>query len=124
MTALYEIKLREDVGRREQLATLRLRYRSKRADEVVETAIDLTRRNLAHSWDSSSVSVQLSALAAEFAEILKGSYWAKDSDLEELYRRLRPVADRMAGDEAVQQLLSLVDEARQIGIRPPVEGED
>jgi Ca-activated chloride channel family protein len=114
VTALYEIKLHEGVERRSRLATLRLRYRSKATDQVIETAIDLTRKNLSHSWEASSSSLQLSSLAAEFAEILKGSFWAKDSDLDELYRRLRPLADELVREEEVQDLLYLVDRARRL----------
>jgi len=119
VTALYEIKLHGGVGRRQRLATLRLRYRSKATDGIIETAIDLSKKNLALSWEQSTTSVRLSSLAAEFAEILKGSYWAKDSDLDELYRRLRPVADELAGDEEVQDLLHLVDQARRLSSRRP-----
>jgi Ca-activated chloride channel family protein len=114
VTALYEIKLHEGAARRQRLATLRLRYRSKATDRIVETAIDLSSKNLSQSWESSAISVQLSSLAAEFAEILKGSYWAKDADLDELYRRLRPVADELVRDEEVQDLLYLVDRARSL----------
>ena len=114
VTALYEIKLHEGVSRRARLATLRLRYRSKATDQIVETAMDLSRRNLSESWEGSATSVQLSSLAAEFAEILKGSYWAKDSDLDELYRRLRPLADELVRDEETQDLLYLVERARRL----------
>ena len=114
VTALYEVKLQEGVERRQRLATLRLRYRSKATDQIVETAIDFTKKNLSHSWEASSVAVQLSSLAAEFAEILKGSYWAKDSDLDGLYRRLRPVADELVREKEVQDLLYLVERARRL----------
>ena len=65
------------------------------------------------------MALQLSSLVAEFGEILKGSYWAKDSDLGELSRRLRPVADRLAGDEEVEGLLYLVETARRLSDRQP-----
>ena len=124
VTALYEIKLHEGVGKRERLATLRLRYRSKSTDQIVESAIDLHKRDLAHSWQRASVALQLSSLVAEFGEILKGSYWAKDSDLGELSRRLRPVADRLAGDEEVEDLLYLVETARRLSDRQPPRYEE
>jgi Ca-activated chloride channel family protein len=124
VTALYEIKLHEGVGKRQRLATLHLRYRSKATDEIVESAFDLERRDLAHSWERGSIALQLSSLVAEFAEILKGSYWAKDSDLEELYRRLRPVADRLAGDDQVEDLLYLVERARRLSDQIPGRYEE
>jgi Ca-activated chloride channel family protein len=114
VTALYEIKLHKGVGKRERLATLHLRYRSKATDEIVESSIDVRLRDLAPSWERGSAALQLSSLAAEFAEILKGSYWAKDSDLEQVRRRLRPLADEMVTDEQVQDLLYLVERALRL----------
>ncbi len=54
------------------------------------------------------------ALAAEFAEILRGSYWAKESRLSSLV----PVADGLARelprDQAVQDLARMVRRAADI----------
>jgi Ca-activated chloride channel family protein len=116
VTALYEIKLHENVGRRARLATFRLRYRSKATDEMVESSIDLRLRDLAPSWERASTQLQLSSLAAEFAEILKGAFWAKDSDLQEVSRRLEWVADDGVEGET-QDLLDLVNRARQLSLR-------
>ena len=114
VTALYEIKLLEGVGNRQRLATLRLRYRSQATDEIVESSIDLKLKDLEPSWERSSTALQLSSLAAEFAEILKGSYWAKDSDLEQVHRHLRPLADELATDEQIQDLLYLIERAQRL----------
>jgi Ca-activated chloride channel family protein len=114
VTALYEIKLHEGVSNRKRLATLRLRYRSKATDEIVESSIDLRLKEMARSWEGSSTSLQLSSLAAEFAEILKGSFWAKESDLVQVRRHLRPLADELVTDEQVQDLLYLVERAMRL----------
>ncbi|MBK7770751.1 MAG: hypothetical protein IPI48_09510 [bacterium] len=54
------------------------------------------------------------ALAAEFAEILRGSYWAKESRLSSLV----PVADGLARelprDQAVQDLARMVRRAADL----------
>jgi Ca-activated chloride channel family protein len=114
VTALYEIKLHEGVGRRQRLATMHLRYRSQATGKMVETSVDFSRSDLTGSWEDSSAALRLSSLAAEFAEILKGSYWARESDLDELYRRLRRVADELEADAEVEDLLYLVDRARRL----------
>jgi Ca-activated chloride channel family protein len=114
VTALYEIKLHENVGKRDLLATLRLRYRSKASGEVVETAVDLTRRNISKRWESASRALRLSSVVAEFAEILKGSYWAKEGSLDMLEQRAAGVAADYRGDREVQDLVTLIGQARRL----------
>ena len=114
VTALYEIKLQENVGKGDLLATLRLRYRSKVTGEVVETAVDMTRRNISKRWESASPALRLSSVVAEFAEILKGSYWAKEGSLDRLEQRAAGVAADYRGDREVQDLVTLIDQTRSL----------
>ena len=124
VTALYEIKLREDVRKRERLATLRLRYRSEASGEVVETAVDLTGSNMSKRWDDASPALRLGSIVAEFAEILKGSYWAKEGSLEQLERRAGSLTTDFPGDRAVQDLVALIGQARRLTVNPAGYGED
>ncbi len=94
-TAVYEIKLEEGVSRRSKasLATLRVRYRPFGSDEPVEIEHDLRVRDLDRKWEQASPSLRLATLVAEYAEILKGSYWAKTGDMNEVLQsssRTRP----------------------------------
>lgn len=114
VTALYEIKLKENVGKRDLLATLRLRYRSKSTGEVVESAVDLTRRNISKRWENASPALRLCSVLAEFAEILKGSYWAKDGSLDRLEQRAAVAATDFRGDREVQDLVTLIGQARRL----------
>ena len=88
--------MREPPSKGLRLATLHLRYRSKATGEIVESELGLKVEDLARSWESSSTALRLSSLAAEFAEILKGSYWARDSHLEEVSSKT-PAARRRVG---------------------------
>jgi len=124
VTALYEIKLQENVRKGDLLATLRLRYRSKVTGEVVETAVDMTRRNISKRWEGASPALRLSSVVAEFAEILKGSYWAKEGSLDRLEQRVAGVAADYRGDREVQDLVSLIDQARRLTPRSVGYGED
>jgi hypothetical protein len=85
-TALYEVKLKPGATSR-TIATLRLG----------ETTRDLRIADLAPTWDSASPGLRLASLAAELAEVLRGSSRAKDVDLNDLVRRARKVADDLAG---------------------------
>lgn len=107
VTALYEVKLRDDVPGRREIATLRLRYHSKRAGEVIEEELAVRHRDLDNSMGDASDSLKLAALVAEFGEILKGSYWAKDADLERVLRGARDVA-RATRDPKVAEFRDLV----------------
>ena len=110
VTALYEIKLREGVSQRRELATLRLRYHSKRADRVIEEALPMRVRDLESSMGSAAPSLQLAALVAEFGEIFKGSYWAKDGDLDRVLRGARELASKTR-DPKIAEFRDLVQTA-------------
>jgi len=124
VTALYEIKLHENVGKRGRLATLRLRYRSKATGDVVETAVDMTGRNLSKRWENASPALRLSSVVAEFAEILKGSYWAKEGSLDRLEQRASGVAADYRGNPEVQHLVTLIGQARRLSPVSVGYGED
>ena len=93
VTALYELKLRE--GSEGTLGTVYMRYEDVGLNEVVEISKELQSTDLAISFEEASSRFQLSAVVAEFAEVLRGSYWAKEGTLQ-------AVADEAA---RLQQLL-------------------
>jgi Ca-activated chloride channel family protein len=113
VTALYEIKLKEDAPRGGAAATVRLRYRSKETGRVVELEHDLRLSDFAGTWDSAPRGLKLASLVAEFAEILKGNYWAKDADVADLLRRARRFAES-TGNERAAEFTSLVEKAERL----------
>ncbi|MGH9317486.1 MAG: vWA domain-containing protein, partial [Thermoanaerobaculia bacterium] len=118
VTALYEIKL-ADGASSGKVATLRLRYRTAQAKKFVEVERTVRLSQFGDSWDRAPRGLRLAALVAEFAEILKHSYWAKDSSLAELLVRARRVADEFPVDEKVAELVSLVEKAVRLTPLPP-----
>lgn len=108
VTALYELRLREDAPARATAAVLRLRYRSADSGEVVEIERPVTVRELRREWESAPASLRLASVVAELAEILRGSYWAKDGDLDDLFRRAQRVAADRPGDVRVAELAAMV----------------
>jgi Ca-activated chloride channel family protein len=109
VTALYEIKLADEASRRSRLAEVRLRYRSRATGRVIEDSLEVRRSQLADSWRAAAPSLRLAALAAELAEVLKRSYWARETRPEELRRRARTVERQFGGDRDVAELVWLVD---------------
>ncbi len=114
VTVLYEIKLERPVAPSELLATLRARYRSTEEGRTVELSRQLRGRHLAATWESASPALRLASLVAELGEILRQSYWARDGDLGDVFRRLQVLSGSFAGDRDVAELVDLAGRAAEI----------
>ena len=113
VTAVYEIKIRPEAARRGRVATLRLRYRPMGETREIELDETLRVSQLATSWEEASPALKLASSVAEFAEILKGAYWARDGDLDDVQRRLRRLEDQGIEDpERFDALVEMVSKAR------------
>jgi Ca-activated chloride channel family protein len=120
VTALYELKLREGVDpddpedRERTAAILRLRWRSAETGRVEEVARRVTVGELAGAWDEAPASLRLASVVAEFAEALKGTYWARGSDLDELFHRAQRVSADFPGDLRAAELVTTIGRAARI----------
>lgn len=87
VTALYEIKLLSEgvVGK---LATVSIRHEDPDTTNVTEVSREIFADELKSTYEETSVSYQLAASVAEFAEILRGSYWAQQGSLEAVEKTL------------------------------------
>jgi Ca-activated chloride channel family protein len=112
VTALYEVELRPDAPRDGVVATLRLRYHSPEIGNVTETERRLRLSELASTWKKASPGFRLAALVAQFAEILKGSPWAK-GDLADIARQLQAVAKALPKSAASARFTELADLAEK-----------
>ncbi len=122
VTALYELKLIRQPRGREAVATLRLRYGSIQQGKMVELERRVTGADFSHRWKKASPALRLTSLVAEWSEILKGSFWAKDGDLDDLLRRAQEVSVEFPGDADVVQFVSLI--ARSRDLRQTLEARD
>jgi len=117
VTALYEVKLKPGMGGDKPVANLHLRWRSEQTGRVREESKLLRLSQLAPSWEQATPALRLASVVAEFAEILRDSYWARGSSLDELFRRAQLVAaeqreSRRAQD--VAELVSLIGKAARL----------
>jgi Ca-activated chloride channel family protein len=113
VTALYEVELRPGAPREGLVATLRLRYRSPEIGSLTETERKLYLSELAPSWQAASPGFRLAALVAEFAEILKGSPWAR-ADLAGVARQVREAGNGLPKSAKTSELADLAEKAARI----------
>ena len=112
MTALYEVKLHEDADG--VLGRVYLRYEDPDSGEVSEIDHEFQRSELALEFGESSPRFQMSAVVAEYAEILRESYWAQGSSLERVLAEAIRVQRLLPSDEDVAEFASLVSRAEGI----------
>ncbi len=116
VTALYELKLREEAHG--PVATVFVRYEDPDRYEIVEISQDFYREDLWLEFEDASPRFQLAAVVAEYAEILRDSYWAQESDLEDVLAKARQVRRMLSGDPDVKEFVDLVSVAEGIKLYP------
>ncbi|MEA1981675.1 MAG: von Willebrand factor type A domain-containing protein, partial [candidate division Zixibacteria bacterium] len=112
VTALYEIKLTH-AKVNAPLGKLHVRYKDPIDNEIYETNKEVPISITYSEFKDASENFKLSACAAEFAEILRESYWAKEAtlaDLKDVVKKL--YANSESSD--ILELLSLIDKANEL----------
>ena len=105
VTALYELKLREEAEG--LLGTVYMRYEDVGLNEIVEINSEFHHSDLAVSFDEASSRFQLTAVVAEFAELLRGSYWARDGSLQAVADEARRVQQLLPESTDIAEFASL-----------------
>ena len=118
VTALYELKLHDDAD--SILGTVFVRYQDPDSSEVLEISRTLQQSELSAGFEDASARFQLAAVVAEYAEILRESYWAQDGSLEDVVAQARRVqgllprgSDVAEFADLTQRTLSVHDSSRR-----------
>jgi Ca-activated chloride channel family protein len=119
VTVLYELKLWP--GKKGRMATTYVRYKNAENDAVTEFKISIGTGKLNRSFGSSSKQFRLAATVAEFAEILRQSYWAKGETLGPVQQKAQMLAGEFKGDADVIELVDLISKAGQLMPQLPLE---
>ena len=117
VTALYEIKLHENADGK--LATVSIRHEDPDTGHVTEVNQSIATDALKGSFEESTPTFQLAASVAEFAEILRGSFWAQEGSLEvvrETLERVLPHINAKTREHRGrnEELLGLVRKAHRL----------
>ncbi len=134
VTALYELKLRQPAGSEAaagsdsrlpdtapafRVGTVRLRHEAPvhdmaRAGQVSEIEQPILLSQFEGGYAAGTPWMRVQTVVAEFAEILRGSYWAKGHTLADLVPVADALASELAGDEQVQDLALMIRQAADL----------
>jgi Ca-activated chloride channel family protein len=118
VTALYEIKLNKGVDQG-KLATVYIRHEDPDTAKVTEVSEKLLVEDIKGKFEDASPDFQFAAAVAQFAEILRESYWAKDGSLGAVQRTLKGILPNIQAktpqhEEQKKELFHLVRKAREL----------
>ena len=112
VTALYEIKLYPEAYG--NIATVFMRWQDPDTRQVVELSKDFGTGELVGDFEHADPYFQRSVIVAEYAEILKKSYWAEESSLAYVYHEAIRVSELVAWDENMGEFMELLRRASQL----------
>ena len=112
VTALYEVKLHE--GSSGSVGTVYLRYEDPDTGRITELSQWLEFSSFAGRFEDASPRFQLAAVVAEYAEVLRGSYWAREGSLDQISKEAWRISRLLRHDSAVSEFAALTEQARNI----------
>jgi len=109
VTALYEVKLYPEAYGK--IATVFMRWEDPDSRAVTELSKDFSTEDLAYEFDRADLYFQRAVVVAEYAEILKHSYWAEESSLDAVYREALRIYEEMPRERDMEEFVDLVGQA-------------
>jgi len=109
VTALYEVKLYPEAYG--NIATVFMRWQDPDTRQVVEFSKDFSTSELEREFGYADPYFQRSVVVAEYAEILKKSYWAEESSLAYVYHEAVRVSELLPWDEDMGEFMELIRRA-------------
>jgi Ca-activated chloride channel family protein len=108
VTALYEVKLAD--GAEGRIATVYLRWRNPNSEDVIETSRDFDTSQMVSDFRRADPHFQWSVTVAEYAEILRDSYWAQGRSLSDVLDEATRIS-RQLEDPDAEEFVHLVRQA-------------
>ena len=114
VTALYEIKLNS--GAWGEIATVQLRWKNPDTYRVEEISKTIDTRDLEDSFRRADPYFKLDVLVAEFGEILRNSYWADGTSIQDVLEYAKDLPDTLERGE-VYEFIDLLEQAVYLDYR-------
>ncbi len=111
VTALYEVKFQKNAPLQGPVATVSIRWTDPETGNIRTEDSAVTRQMFGSSFETASPSFRLAAGVAEFAEILRKSYWAKGSSFRDVVPVLMSARNGVEDSAKVGELIDLVHNA-------------
>ena len=115
VTALYEVRLVP--GATAALGKVRVRFKQPHGSQSQLVETSLSRTIMRPDSAGLTSPSQLSMAAAQFAEKLRGSYWARTVSYDEIASRLDGLAPALKAQSQVRELIRLVEKAEELDSR-------
>jgi len=119
VTALYEIRIKDDALQTPDagVATVRIRYLNVDTKQIEKEESVVSVANMAREFETASPMFRFTASVAEFAELLKESYWAKDGSFDAVLSVAENALSSIDGDlpkGETDEFIGLVKHAKEI----------
>ena len=108
VSALYELRLFDDAPGSAVLATARLRWQNPQTRQPIELESEITLEQTATDLQDTSPYFRQAAAVAEFAELLRHSFWAQCGDLDAVTELLDTAAAELNENRSYRELRDLV----------------
>lgn len=118
VTALYEVKFEADADPQATALTVYMRWEDPNTGEVTEINRSVARADFSEDFAASDPRFQMTAVVAQYAEILRQSYWAKDAGttLADVARDAQRIAEYLPRDNDVQEFAQLAGRAIDLSV--------
>ena len=114
VTALYELRLEDGAAPDGVLATVRLRWLDPASGEPIEIAAGITVSEIVADIGSASPHFRQTAAAAEFAELLRKSFWAQCGSIDAVSELLDGVSADLGEQRDYRELARRVNAASEL----------
>lgn len=112
VTALYEVKLKENLS--DNIAVVKLRYKNMQTDKFDEISKDIKASEIKEDFNDATARFRFINMVAQFAEILRESEYA-DTTINEIYDILKADESQFAASKEDSEFIELVGKALDIG---------
>lgn len=115
VTALYEIKLKSTEA--ENIGTIRLRYKNPQSNNVTEVIKHINSSQIRSNFYDATPRFRFVTMVAQTAEILKGSPWASNTSLQDVYELLESDIKYLDVNNEDSEFVDLINKAIGLKIR-------